>query len=151
MGGIFVLQSGIRSSTRCCFHLVKVSLHCFLSDQVAACITVPEGCEHFQSIFRNQGSFVVWQVLKTEVFINYQEYELQQILQGAFESGGSWGRRRRVWDKRLSPTQYPSKEKPFFIEILPEDQLHLTDVETARELVSCRIWIENYPKQGKTV
>lgn len=30
-------------------------------------------------------------------------------------------------------TQYPSKEKPFFIEILPEDQLHLTDVETARE------------------
>lgn len=71
------------------FTSVKVSLHCFLSDQVAACITVPEGCEHFQSIFRNQGSFVVWQVLKTEVFINYQEYELQQILQGAFESGGS--------------------------------------------------------------
>lgn len=36
------------------FTLVKVTLDCLMSDQVAKCITVPEGCEHFQSICRNQ-------------------------------------------------------------------------------------------------
>lgn len=41
------------------FTMAKVTLDCLQSDQVATCIPMPEGCEHFHvSIFSNQRSFV---------------------------------------------------------------------------------------------
>lgn len=61
-------------------------------------------------------------------------------------------RRKRVWEKRLSSTPYPFREKPFFRQILPENHFTSDRGGAARELFKAVQSIDrDYLKQGKTV